>query len=283
MPSSNMALVREPRKSWVQWRMPMKNRRAWVLVALMVGLFSVQASAAGFVVLVDPGSDEVARIEELGYTPVGSMDELIEMYDPATCSVGIAHSGFALADLAWFDEFLATGATVVGVNWDVEPVFVYGDSDQPEAEPGLFTVVYMFDEIPIAYPLDSEKELADILTFACLYTDSWSDMGSIPFDFSDIDMEAMLEEILAEAGPVLFFLDKFLQPEWEYHVASLSEAEDLGTFLNGVGSEGWELVAVSLDQLIFKRRAMDAERLIELIFSLSEEMIALAEDPSIFF
>lgn len=255
----------------------MKRYITFFMVTLVAAmLFAGQAMASGLVVLVDPQSSEAQEIAELGYLPVGTMDELVAFLGDTPCIVGLAYSGYRLADLDWFAEQLDRGTTLITFGWESDS-FVEGDMTEPEPVPDAISVGYIYGNTPISYNLDSPDELELEVEWACFYFDDdpWADLG---FDLEDLDL--ILEEIMAEAAPVLAFLDTFLQPEWEYKVVSLVEwaNNDLESLLNRLGSDGWELVQITGEGLVMKRRALDAERLVEMIFHLAQEMMETAAE-----
>lgn len=261
----------------------MKKYLIPLFLLLAVALIGGNAIAADLAVLVAPDDTEwIANLEDSGFVPATSMDDLLAKYDSNACAVGIAFSGINMVDRAWLDEFFATGATVVAFGWDIDDLFNDIAEDEIAYDPDVTTIAYSFEGIPITYPVASERELNDVLTFACFYAEDWSDFGSLGFDLGDMDFKAFMEEMLAEAGPFLAIMDKFLQPEWEYLVATVTAA-DLELQLNELGAEGWELVTITGNDMVFKRRALNAERLIELIFLMVQETMEMAEEQGVFF
>lgn len=262
----------------------MRKYRVPLFVLMAVALIGGYAGAANLSVLVAPDDSEwIHTIEEYGFVPATDMVEFLAAYDPNACAVGIAYSGIDLLDQEWLDEFIVTGATVVAFGWDIDDLFYAEDGVEPSYDPDLTTIAYSFDGMPITYPVASARELSEVLTFACFYAEDWSNFGSLGFGFDDMDFEAMLEEILEEAGPFLAILDKFLQPEWEYHWAPLTSVDNLIDHMNELGAAGWEFITFLDGGMLFKRRALNAERLIELIFLMTQEALEMAEEQGVFF
>lgn len=254
------------------------------------------AANSGLLVLVDPDHPEVAMLEDLGHRPVGSMQDLMRQFNPAMCAVGISRSGHALADWDWIvDQMFDAPALVVGFGWDVGELVEYGAETEPIWIPGLISVLYMQGDEPVYFPVESAEELNWLLSEACLLLDAEPfddfdfDFGFDPTDLPlDLGIEAMMDMILAEAQPYLPYLNQFLQPEWEYKVVTLSTTElnddtMLAEGLDTLGAEGWELISMDGTRLVLKRRALDAERLIELILLMSMDMADLMEfSPDVF-
>lgn len=242
------------------------------------------AVAADLAVLVAPNDVEwIDVVQAYGFVPATSMSDLLYAYDPNACAIGIAYSGIDLMDHEWLDEFFATGATVVAFGWDLDDLVQTDGEFAPEYDPDLITIAYRFEDTPITYPVSSVQQLDEVLTFACFYAQDWSDFGSLGLDLGEIDLEVLLEEVLQQAGPFLALLDKFLQPEWEYRVEHIIPGDDLSMQLNELGAQGWELVTLSGNDMIFKRRALNAERLIELIFLMAQEALELGQEQGSFF
>lgn len=254
---------------------------AKIRVGLLVGIvvlglsFGILAASPGLLVLIDSESAEAALIEDLGYTPVGSMQALKAGFDPLTYAVGIGRSGHGLADWDWIVDQLATSTALVGFGWDVAEFIESGESTPPTWVPGMISVAFLIDGDPIYYEMEDADELEFFLTYASTFLGPDDFMSDFGFDFPT-DIEMIMAMILAEAEPYLAFFNQFMQPEWEYKVVSLTErviAADaaLEQQLNDLGAEGWELVSVDATRFVFKRRSLSVERLLEQILELAQD------------
>lgn len=271
-----------------------------VVCALLVVLGAPPAFA-NLLVLVDPASDEAASLWELGLTPVGDMDQLIDAYDPGSCLIAIGQTGYALADWTWITRSMPGYLAVASINWDFDHWLSGPGTTPPPFVDHLITVHYILDGEPTYYPLTSYADLQDFHDWACWYVedysfdDEWDDWGSwddwddwdeefggslFPSDLSPEEIEMLIELFMPMAEPFLFLMDVYLQPEWEYKVLTMDDGSfaDAATFeatLNAMGEERWELSMNHGTRLVFKRRAQDAESVLREFAAKLVEMMEL--------
>lgn len=266
-----------------------------LFIVLLLGITLVgavtmsQAASSNLLVLVNSESPEAAMLEELGYAPVGSMHELSRRFDPSMCAIGVSRSGHALANWDWVIDQMYASTALVGFGWDVGEFIEHGAEAPPTWIPGLISIAFVDEDSAVSYSLESHTHLSDTLSWLCLSEDDFGDDFDFGFDFDPFDFdfspEAILAMVLSEVQPYLPFFNQFLQPEWEYKVVSLPATDDaeFETSLNALGTEGWELVSSDGLRFVFKRRALDAERLIQLIFDFSMEMMEAIEESAAWF